>query len=232
MRLHRFIGEFNLTSEHLIIDDAELVAQLAKVLRLKEGDGVILCDGRGYEAKASIRSIRPMSVSFHLEKKKRVLADSQREVTLYCSILKRENFELVVQKATEIGIKTIVPILSTRTVKQDINPKRLTKIIKEASEQSGRGSLPKLVAPLSFTEAVEQGRACEEQLFFHLEGGELKERKRKTGTCALYIGPEGGWDDTEIALAIKSGFTIVSLGSLTLRAETAAIVGAYLATNQ
>ena len=153
MRIHRFIGNFNLSEEQLIVQDADLASQLSRVLRLKEKDTVILCDGAGSEASATIRVLRKTSVAFRLEKKRLVLAEPQREVTLYCSILKRENFELVAQKATEVGIRSIVPIVTARTVKQDINPVRIAKIMKEAAELSGRGIVPTLSAPLSFSDA-------------------------------------------------------------------------------
>lgn len=227
MKLHRFIGEFDLSAEHLIVQDAKLALQLSRVLRLKSGDKVVLCDGKGAEAQAVVRSLRPMSVSFNLEKLEVSGVETSRIVALYCSILKRENFELVAQKATEIGVRRIVPIITARTVKQDLKAERLTKIILEAAEQSGRVLLPALEAPISFKEALEQGRASDQALFFHPSGKEMCEQKQTGTSYALYIGPEGGWDDAEVDLAKKAGCAILSLGSLILRAETAALVATY-----
>ena len=232
MKKHRFIGNFNLSSEHLIVDDVELSSQLAKVLRLKEGDEVVLCDGRGFEAHAEIRSLRKMSVSFRLRTKYQVETEPEKRVTLYCSILKRENFELAVQKATELGVFAIVPVLSARTVKQEINPARLAKIMREAAEQSGRGVVPELKAPLAFTDAIDEGRKYDERLFFHLSGELFGSQKRKGASVGLFIGPEGGWEESEVASARERDFAIISFGPLTLRAETAAIVASYLSREE
>lgn len=232
MKLHRFIGQFDFSDEHLIVEDVELTSQLTKVLRLKAGDEVVLCDGRGTEVRAVIRSLRPMSVSFNIGEKKSIATESTKDVALFCSILKRENFELVAQKATEIGVTKIIPILSTRTVKQDLKAERLVKIIKEAAEQSGRVFLPVLEAPISLQEALEQGKKYGEQLFFHLGGESMGVLKKKSTSSAIYIGPEGGWDESEPILAKDAGCSIISLGAFTLRAETAAIVATYLTLNR
>ncbi len=231
MKLHRFIGQFDLSTKHLIVEDVELASQLAKVLRLKSGDEVVLCDGKGNEAKAVIRSLRAMSVSFNLGEMESAESEPKRDVALHCSILKRENFELVAQKATEIGARKIVPILSDRTVKQDLKADRLVRIIKEAAEQSGRVRLPVLEAPRSLHDALEDGKGYDERFFFHLGGEPMEEQKMSGSSAAIYIGPEGGWDESEVALAKESGCSIVSLGSLTLRAETAAIIATYLAVH-
>lgn len=232
MRLHRFIGSFDLSSRNLIVEDAELAGQLSKVLRLKEGDEVILCDGKEWESVAEIRSIRATSVSFRIGMKEQVSAESTRGVTLFCSILKRENFEFVVQKATELGVATIVPTVCVRTIKQELKAERLCKIAKEAAEQSGRGSVPTIASPIPFSEAVKQGSAHDEQFFFHPSGKPFGGISHAAQRIAAFVGPEGGWAESEIAEAKQAGMTIVSLGSLTLRAETAAIIAVYCAFSE
>lgn len=229
MRLHRFIGTFDLSAEQLIVDDAELSSQLSKVLRLKSGDEVILCDGNGFEARAEIRSIRATSASFKLGKKERVVSEPESSVTLYCSILKRENFDLVVQKATEVGVKKIVPLICERTVKQELKADRLAKIAKEAAEQSGRGVVPVIGAPLSLSDAFTEGAKYGELFLFDPTGAPLSSATSTARTVALFVGPEGGWSDAELGLAKQSGMQIVSLGALTLRAETAAIIASFFA---
>src|SRR6185503_3112201 len=97
----------------------------------------------------------------------------KREVTLYCSILKKENFELVCQKATEVGAYAICSIIAERTVKTGLNRPRLEKIIKEAAEQSGRSSLPILLEPMSFPEALSSSKANDLNVLFDKEGKNL-----------------------------------------------------------
>lgn len=227
MRLHRFIGDFDLLQEHLIVIDAELAGQLSRVLRLKKGDTLILCDGKGKEAKAEIVSLREKSVSFDISEVTATARESRRTVTLYCSILKRENFEIVVQKATELGVGTIVPLLCVRTVKHDINPNRVVKIMKEASEQSGRGSVPALLQPLSFTDALAETRGYDATYFFDTNATADLSIPTSATCVAAFIGPEGGWDESERVSAREAGFFSASLSTLTLRAETAAIVGVF-----
>jgi 16S rRNA (uracil1498-N3)-methyltransferase len=142
--------------------------------------------------------------------------------------LKKSNFELVVQKATEIGVGEIVPILCKNTVKTGLNLKRLEKIAKEAAEQSKRVTLPKIEKILSFKEAIEKARNFDLKILFDISGKNPSFLKRKVKNVAIFIGPEGGWDKSEIELAKKENFEILNLGKLNLRSETAAIVSSFL----
>ncbi len=226
MRLHRFIGDFNLNSTELIVSDSEFINQWRNVLRLKTGDTLILCDGKGKEAEAIIEDMTKNEIILSVKDINTPDTDPQKKSTLYCAVLKRENFELVVQKATEIGIYAIVPLLTERTVKTGFNRERLEKIVREASEQSGRTVLPTLSDPMTFTEAIASVNGNESALF-DLSGS--KTFDFQLSTCNFFIGPEGGFSEKEVALAKDKGCTIASLGSLTFRGETAAIVASYLA---
>ena len=125
-----------------------------------------------------------------------------------------------------MGISTIVPITTERTVKTGLNVKRLETIIREAAEQSGRGIVPTLAPHLTLKDAL---ATCnpKEALFFDLSGS-LPTKSEFHHAGSLFIGPEGGFTPSEVDLARKNGCTIASLGPLTLRGETAAIVGSYL----
>ncbi|MBI5153544.1 MAG: RNA methyltransferase [Parcubacteria group bacterium] len=150
---------------------------------------------------------------------------------LYCSILKRENFEWVAQKATEIGVGEIVPLVTQHTVKLELKEGRLKKIVQEAAEQSGRSVLPKLQIPMGFEQAVHEAKLNGTTLFFDVSGKEFDKKMIKDSEKVnIFIGPEGGWNEGEIEIAQKNKFIFVNLGKLTLRAETAAVVGTYLAS--
>ena len=224
MRYHRFIGKFNLQKGIIHVKDEGLISQWHSVLRLKTGDTVILCDGMGTESEAIIESLDKRSASLAIIDPHEVDREPKNKITLYASILRRENFEIVVQKATEIGISTIVPLLSERTVKTGFNQIRLQKILQEASEQSGRTVLPTLAEPMTFADALASVDPKTTVLF----DGSGTPFKSKPTTANLFVGPEGGFSDREVALAKEAGYTIASLGELTLRAETAAIVVSYL----
>jgi 16S rRNA (uracil1498-N3)-methyltransferase len=229
MRLQRFIGDFNIKSGPFVIRDAEIMNQVKNVLRLEVGDKIIICDGKGIQADAEI--IEPVKKELNLILSNMVTSESPitQEVVLYCAILKKENFELVVQKATEIGISKIIPLITKRTIKLGLNKERLEKIAREASEQSGRTFLPKISEPMEFEEAL-KNTGSNLNLFFDSSGSSFGICNLDFGisTIGVWIGPEGGWADEEVSEANAVGFKIISLGPLTLRAETAAISASYL----
>lgn len=235
MRLHRFIGNFDLNRKQFEITDPEILNQFKNVLRLKKGEEVMLGDGALNEALAKIMGAGKNSVSVEIVKMEKNACESGICGILYCSILKRENFEWVCQKATEAGIREIVPIISSRTVKLGLREDRIEKIIKEAAEQSGRGVLPKLGKSIKFGEALENAGQNDLNLFFEMGFPSLSTAdfdKVKTQRVGIFIGPEGGWDPKELE-AIRErakenkNFRLAGLGKLTLRAETAAVVAAW-----
>ena len=249
MRLHRFISDFDLSQNTLEIKDVELINQLSKVLRLKTNDQLILSDGQTNEVIAQIKDIGKKSITVNILKKYKNQNEAERKVFLYCAILKRENFELVVQKATEIGVQEIVPIITERTIKTGLHMDRLRKIIKEAAEQSGRGMVPRLHQAMDFKNVLEHAKLNdlnvifqpEAELFFGMPcaGGRAEQSKfsaenyvcipESKSTVGVFIGPEGGWSENEVKFAKEHKFEIASLGKLTLRAETAAIVASFIA---
>lgn len=232
MRLHRFIGSFKLKIGGLKLEDKELTDQFRDVLKLKIGERMILCDGQENEGLAEIREYGKDFTGVEVIEISENKNEPDRQVILYCSVLKRENFEFVAQKATEVGVKEIVPVITERTVKLSIRQDRLEKIIKEAAEQSGRGIVPVLHEPIDLEKAV--GNAVKNKLnyFFDRSGQMYRHHRSDNGLAmsriGIFIGPEGGWSPSELGMAKRSGFEIISLGKTTLRAETAAIVGAYL----
>ncbi len=232
MKLHRFILQFTISDGQIEITDPEVVGQIRNVLKLKAGEQLVLCDGQMNEVLGEIIEVHKV-VKLKVLKEQKNGDEPTRRVTLYCAILKRENFELVVQKATEIGVAEIVPVITRRTVKLDVKQERLEKIIKEAAEQSGRGVVPKLCEPMEFEKALQQAEGKQNILFD--TSGEIQISNFKfqiQKSCGIFVGPEGGFDETEIAAAKAAGFYIASLGKLTLRGETAAIVASYLALHQ
>ena len=232
MRLNRFISDFDLAGQDLSVFDKNILNQVKNVLRLKSGNQILLADGKTNEALAEIVEFGGDFFRVKLLQKESNNNESARKVILYCSVLKRENFELVVQKATEVGIAEIIPLICERTVKIGFKKERLVKIIKEAAEQSGRGVLPILHEPMSFSQAVKQAQQNDKSFLFELTGEKFTQSdcvNLKQKTIGIFIGPEGGWSDFEMDLVRQREIKIVSLGKLTLRAETAAIVVSYLA---
>src|SRR3989339_2283857 len=234
MRLNRFISDFDLEGQDLSVFDKDILNHVKNVLRLKSGQQILLADGKSNEAFGEIGEFCGDFFRVKLLQKENNNNESTRKVILYCSILKRENFELVAQKATEVGVAEIVPLICERTVKIGFKKERLVKIIKEAAEQSGRGILPVLYEPISFSQAVKQAQQNDRNFLFHLTGEKFTQSEcvqLKQKTIGIFIGPEGGWSDFEMDLVRQREFKIVSLGKLILRAETAAVVASYLICN-
>lgn len=233
MRLHRFFTRAPLDAVTiegaLILSEAELVHQLRLVLRAKHGDTITLFDGSGREATVQIKALNKDTIETTITSIAEKNAASMRNITLYTSMPKRENFELIAQKVTEIGMTGIVPIISKRTVKTGLNRERVEKIIIEAAEQSGRTTIPMLGDMIPFSTAIAEAQGV--KIFFDGSAKPLANGDFENDNISIFIGPEGGWSEDEIALAKTNGAEIRSLGSTTLRAETAAIVASYLAVS-
>ena len=233
MRLHRFFLPFSATDNSLIIADEKIVNQIKNVLRLKDGDEILIFNGEK-ERKGKIEEIAKNAIRIILKEEVINLREPKIKVKLFCSLLKKDNFEIVVQKATEVGVKEIYPIISKRTVKFDFKKERMDKIIKEASEQSMRISLPILHQTISFQEALKESSQNQLNVFCDLSSPlfseTLKEKliSKKIDSLGVFIGPEGGWSEEEIHLAKDNNFLMVKLSDLVFRSETAAIIAVYL----
>lgn len=227
MKIHRFIGDFNFSKKELEINDIEIVKQIRNVLKLEIGRKIILSNGKGTEADAIITFIYSDKVSCEVVEVRKV-NEATRKVSLYLAILKKDNFELAIQKSVECGVSSIIPIITERTIKTGLNKERLEKIIKEASEQSGRSVVPELLETMTYKEALEHGNENTEKIICDLVKENYSPDKNATNV-SIFVGPEGGFTEKEIFLAKESNYQIASLGDMTLRGETAAIVATYRA---
>lgn len=230
MKIHRFILDIDLHGRQATITDKELVSQMERVLRLKKGDAIMLCNGEGEEALGEIINIEKNSIHVTLAEVSTVQTEASRSVTLFCSVLKKENFEWVAQKAVEVGVNVIVPIVCERTVKLNVHHSRLQRIIKEAAEQSGRGIVPIIQEPQLFLDSLTSAKTNEAVFLFDASGTQLESTAFSSHkSVSIFIGPEGGWTETELQAAKDKNCHILTLGSRVMRAETAAVVATYLA---
>ncbi len=227
MRLNRFFVKFNRSGENIVVNDNNFFEQVNKVLKLKIGDELIICDGPGNDLLCRIESFGKDRVEMIFIKSMDNNKEPKRKVILYCSVLKHDNFEIVAQKATEVGVYRIVPVISSRTVKTNIRIDRIQKIIKEAAELSGRSIIPEILDPLNLDEALVSSRENDQNFILNMDGGSLS-REDLGDRIGIFIGPEGGWADDEIDNMLNMGFNSISLSELTFRAETAAIIATYL----
>ncbi|MEW6617300.1 MAG: RsmE family RNA methyltransferase [Patescibacteria group bacterium] len=232
MKIHRFFGKFVIVDKGIMIGEKEMVHQIKNVLHLKIGEKILLCDENKNEYMVEITRIEK-KVDTKIISSGKNKNESKRDVHLYLSILKKENFELAVQKAVEVGVNTITPLITDRTVKLDIKRERILKIIKEAAEQSERGIIPELKEIANFSDVIKEKRNGI-TFFCDRSGNNLYDLMKKTeeeNVINVFIGPEGGWSENELEYAKENKFLIANLGKFTLRGETAAIIASYLFSN-
>ncbi|MDO8584486.1 MAG: RsmE family RNA methyltransferase [bacterium] len=226
MKVHRFIADLVLRPGLLSVEDEDLVHQAKDVLKLAVGERVTFCDGALHEADGEIVSLDKKGMTVDLGAVRENNREATRDVFLYCALLKRDNFEFVVQKATELGVRGIVPVLTDRTIKLGFHADRMQKIAREAAEQSGRGRVPVINEPIAFSEALKESQKHDATYFFDMNGEHLAGSAR-VSSIGLLIGPEGGWSDAEIGLAQEAKVPRLSFFARTLRAETAAMAAVF-----
>jgi len=228
MRRDRFFVPTDFAGLVLEWFDKDLSHQLKKVLRFSDRDEFYLFNGRGEEAKVSLLEEKGFLLKFKILDVK-LAREEINEVTLYSALLKKDNFELVIQKSVEVGVSTIVPILTKRTVKQGERLERWRQIAKEAAEQSGRLILPKIEKPLNFSFALDRAKKTHQTNFIFDATGETF-KKSECDSLGIFVGPEGGFTEEEIFEAEKTGFYRTSLSNFVFRAETAAIIATFIST--
>jgi len=227
MKTHRFIGNFSLHPGVIRVTDPDIVHQMRKVLKLVSDEHLVLGDGKMQEGLCRLVTYERAAAVVEVLEIHKNMNEPRRNAMLFCAILKKELFEMVAQKATEVGIREIIPVVTARTVKLNLRQDRLEKIVREASEQSGRGQLPIVQKAMSLEDALEYAKHNDANLFFDIGEGTLQ-LSGSTQRVGIFIGPEGGWEERELALARERECRVVGLGPLTLRGETAAIVASYL----
>lgn len=234
-------GAFTSDMESLTLQ-ADEARHLRDVLRLRAGDEVYVFDGTGKEFQCVIEDSRKQSARLRVTAEVApARPESPLQLTLAVALLKGEKFDLVVQKATELGVTKIVPVTTKLADirlrdESDANKRvaRWQRIALEATKQSGRALVPEVTMPVSFTSLIENATATEEWalMFSEREGQSLAECKGSLSdnrqSMMAVVGSEGGWTDEEISLARDSNWAVVTLGGRTLRAETAAIAATVL----
>lgn len=203
----------------------------AKVLRLKCGDEVLVCDGNGVESLCTISDISDGQVSLVVKNRGESSSEARVRASVYMAFSKGDKLEHVIQKATELGAYEIVAFPSSRCVSKPDEKslakklERWQKIAVSAAEQSGRGRIPQVYALGSYKEAIERATKADKAILFY-ENERVSTLKMALEESAftsvsLMTGPEGGLEKAEVEYAEKAGMQICTLGSRILRCETA-----------
>lgn len=203
----------------------------AKVLRLKNGDEVTVCDAAGTDYRCTVSDVANGQISLVVHASSPAESEAAVSCAVYMAFAKSDKFEHVIQKATELGASELVCFPSARCVSRPDEKslknklERWQKIAASAAEQSRRGRIPRVLALSSFSEALRRAAQAELAVCFYENEETLTFRaaiaEKPFKTAAILTGPEGGFEESEIAQAAAAGLKICTLGRRILRCETA-----------
>ena len=227
-----FIPKENIKEDTITITGGDVV-HISRVLRMGRGDMLTLCDGKGMDYEAEIENITADCIECGIVKKQKSNSEPDIKVTLVQGIPKASKMDYIIQKTTELGISRIIPCTLARCVVKLENRKaeekkteRWQKISEEAAKQSGRGIIPEVSMPMSLDRVIDEICGCD-IVFVPYECEEENNLRDVLTSCpnpknaAFIIGPEGGFDISEIEKIRNAGITTVTLGKRILRTETA-----------
>ena len=207
---------------------------IAKALRMRPGEALTLCDGKGTDFEGVLETVTDRQVTVRITASRPSQAEPTLAVTLYQGLPKGDKMDWIVQKAVELGVTAVGPVATRRSVarlegKADKKQERWQRIAAEAAGQCGRGMLPSVERPLSWSQAL----SClsgEPALVFYEGGGRpLRELVTpSTRRLSVFVGPEGGFDPEEIDAIRRQGGGVATLGPRILRCETAPLAALTL----
>lgn len=224
-----FVDADQLQNDKIILTGEN--AQHAKVLRLKAGESVLVCDGAGRECVCAVEGFGGNEVRLTVQERRASATEAKVRVSIYMGFPKSDKLEHVIQKATELGADEIVAFPASRSVsrpdEKSLKKKleRWQKIAASAAEQSGRGRIPQVIVLDSYAAALQRASEADKALMFYenerattlrmaLECGSFE-------TVSILTGPEGGLEEKEVQQAIDAGLQVCTLGRRILRCETA-----------
>ena len=235
--MHRFFVSGALLAQDPVVLTGDVAHQMRRVLRLAPGARVTLLDGEGWAHEAEVIAITGRDARLKVISRVEAAGEPRAQIILHQAVLKGERFEWALQKGTEVGVSAFAPLVTERTIIDDLQAVegkrgRWQRIIREAAEQCGRGRVPLLLPGQLLRNAVKGPGLGHPLRLIPWEGERsltLGEALRACNFSAaprieLFVGPEGGFTDTEIDWAQRHGVRPVTLGPRVLRAETAGLV--------
>ena len=230
--MHRFFANKSNFSNNLIVLEGSDVSHIRKVLRLTVGDEIEVLDGEGSLYLARLSEFQNKLIKCEILSSEKIDAESPLKIYLGQSIIKGNGFDVILRKAVELGVYSISPLLTERTVIKSNSDKKIIrwkKIVEESSKQCGRSLIPKVSNSIIRLKTFCQ-QASDSDLkliFWEMENkNSLKDINPETvpSSASLLIGPEGGFAQKEVETARSYGFHSLGLGSRIFRAETAPLV--------
>lgn len=229
MRIPRIFQPIPLATDQVVELDAQSAAHLVRVLRLKVGDELVVFNGQGGEYQSTVVSVDRRSASIRIGNFVDRSVESPLELVLVQGISRGERMDYTVQKAVELGVSRIVPVLTERTVvnlkgeRQERRREHWQAVVNSASEQCGRNIVPEVCPVLTLQEWLNAPNESTRFVLHHRAIPGQMNSVEPQGTVSLLVGPEGGLSASEIESAETAGYLPLSLGPRVLRTETAAV---------
>ncbi len=233
--MHRFFVPAENVGNGEIRVTGDDINHIKNVLRMTAGEKVVVSCGQGTDYYCIIEDIQETGVSLRIQEEKPAVTELPVRIVLFQALPKVDKMELVIQKAVELGASEVVPVRSRRcVVKLDAHreAKKLARwraIAESAAKQSGRGILPQIHDSMDFGKALEYAQELDSVLIpYELcdaidESPHIVQRAVRQNSIGIFIGPEGGFERSEVEAAVRSGAQPVSLGKRILRTETAGL---------
>lgn len=223
-----FIQQENITGDNVTVTGADSV-HLSSSLRIRPGEKIICCDGAGADYVCTVISSSPQTTVLKIEEEKKSDSEPPYKVRLFQSLPKGDKFEFIIQKATELGVFSVTPVISERCISRPDEKSLCKKLVRwqaiarEAAQQSGRGTVPQICTSVTFSAALQTLPENALKLFCYEDEKKtgLREALTKNDDICVFVGPEGGYSSAEYGAAKDAGLSSVSLGKRILRCETA-----------
>lgn len=233
--MHRFFAEPGQIGEKEIVITGADVNHIRNVLRMRADEEVLIADGQGAEYRCKLTDLGENEVRAQILWKLDGNAELASAITLFQGLPKSDKMDLIVQKCVELGVSRIVPVSTKRAVvkldakKEQTRLKRWNTISESAAKQSGRGVIPEVSGVMSFGKALEEAKKLDVLLIPYERAEHMTETRRVMGeirpgqSVGIFIGPEGGFEESEVEEAVAAGAKAITLGKRILRTETAGL---------
>ena len=233
--MHRFFAEpGNIGEKEIVITGAD-VNHIRNVLRMRTDEEVLIADGQGAEYRCKLIELSENEVRAQILWKLDGNAELVSAITLFQGLPKSDKMDLIVQKCVELGVDRIVPVSTKRAVvkldakKEQTRLKRWNTISESAAKQSGRGVIPEVSGVMSFGKALEEAKKLDVLLIPYERAENMAKTRQVMGeirpgqSVGIFIGPEGGFEESEVEEAVAAGAQAITLGKRILRTETAGL---------
>lgn len=234
--MNRFYVEKNQIHDEYITIEGSDVNHMKNVLRMKIGENVVICDMQGMDYQCEIDSMSSDTIVAKINQMQETVAELPAKIYLFQGLPKKDKMELIIQKAVELGAYQVVPVMMKRCVvklddrkKEQKKLERWQSIATSAAKQSNRGIIPEVMPVMNFKQALELASTMDYRILPYENAKGMEETRaivkdvKDKKSVAIFIGPEGGFEEDEVAMAMEMGIKPITLGKRILRTETAGL---------